>query len=285
MLLKRITEIGVAVKDLTSAGNKFHEILGAQGGIVLNSPEYDMAVQMFRTGNIEFELMQPASPKSIIAQFLKKRGEGLHHLAFEVEDVAETITWMKKHNVKIINEQPVSVGDLKASFLHPKSFGGVLIELIEGIPKHVDNSALPSELQTQVPVAGVGVEGILEIGILVRDLVTTSAFYSEIFSSEASEIADLKCLSLPMRVCSTGNVALKLMEMTKTESRSVDLFFQNQLGLNYVTLKVRNMQKATAHLREKGVAFVEDPLPAFYDSTYILIDPKELSGIPIFLKE
>ena len=50
-----------------------------------------MAVQMFRKGNIEFELMQPASPQSIIAQFLKKRGEGLHHLAFEVEDIAEAM--------------------------------------------------------------------------------------------------------------------------------------------------------------------------------------------------
>ncbi|MBE9486354.1 MAG: VOC family protein, partial [Chloroflexi bacterium] len=108
-MIKRITEIGVAVKDLTSAGNKFHEILGAQGGIVLNSPEYDMAVQMFRTGNIEFELMQPASPQNIIAQFLKKRGEGLHHIAFEVENIAESITWMKENNVKIINERPVIV--------------------------------------------------------------------------------------------------------------------------------------------------------------------------------
>jgi methylmalonyl-CoA/ethylmalonyl-CoA epimerase len=285
ILIKRITEIGVAVKNLMSAGNKFHEILGAQRGIVLNSPEYDMAVQMFRTGNIEFELMQPASPQSIIAQFLKKRGEGPHHLAFEVEDIAETITWMKKHNVKIINNQPVSVDDLKASFLHPESFGGVLIELIEGIPKHVDNSALPSELQTQVPVAGVGAEGILEVGIFVRDLEDTSAFYSEIFSSEALEIADLKHLSLGMRVCRVGNVALKLMEMRETESRSVDLFTKNQLGLNYVTLKVRNLEKAVGYLQEKGVTFAKDPLTAFYESTYVFIDPKELSGISILLKE
>ena len=229
--------------------------------------------------------MQPASSQGIIAQFMKKRGQGLHHLAFEVGNITEAITWMKKHNVKIINEQPVSVDDLKASFLHPESFGGVLIELIEGIPKHVDNSALPSELQTQVPVAGVGAEGILEVGILVRDLEATSAFYSEIFSSEASEIADLKRLSPRMGVCRVGNVALKLMEMIERD-RNLSVFFgKNQPGLNHVTLKVRNLQKATAYLREKGVAFIEDPLPAFYDSTYILIDPKELSGMPIILKE
>jgi methylmalonyl-CoA/ethylmalonyl-CoA epimerase len=285
ILIKRITEIGVAVKNLTLAGNKFHEILCAQKGIVLNSAEYDMAVQMFRTGNIEFELMQPASPQGIIAQFLKKRGEGLHHLAFEVEDIAETITWMKKHNVKIINEQPVSVDDLKASFLHPESFGGVLIELIEGIPKHVDNRVLPRELQTQVPVEGVGAEGILEVGILVRDLKATSAFYSEIFSSEASEIADLKHLSIRMRVCRVGNVDLKLMEVMKRDGNLSVFFGTNQPGLNHVTLKVRNLQNAATYLQEKGVTFAKDLLPAFYDSTYVFIDPKELSGISILLKE
>lgn len=285
ILIKRITEIGVAVKSLTLAGNKFHEILCAQRGIVLNSAEYDMAMQMFRTGNIEFELMQPASPQGIIAQFLKKRGEGLHHLAFEVEDIAENITWMKKHNVKIINEQPVSVDDLKASFLHPESFGGVLIELIEGIPKHVDNRVLPRELQTQVPVECVGAEGILEVGILVRDLKATSAFYSEIFSSEASEIADLKHLSIRMRVCRVGNVDLKLMEVMQRDSNLSVFFGTNQPGLNHVTLKVRNLQKAATYLQEKGVTFAKDLLPAFYDSTYVFIDPKELSGISILLKE
>ena len=285
LLIKRITEIGVAVKDLTSAGNKFHEILGAQGGIVLISPEYDMTVQMFRAGNIEFELMQPVIPQTIIAQFLKRRGEGLHHLAFEVEDIAETITWMKKHNVKIINEQPVSVDDLKASFLHPDSFGGVLIELIEGIPKHVDDRVLPRELQVQASVEGVGAEGILEVGILVRDLESTSAFYSEVFSSEASEITDLKRLSIRMRVCRVGNVALKLMEVMEKDSNLSVFFGKNQPGLNYVTLKVRDLQKAATYLQEKGVTFEKDLLPAFYDSTYVFIDPKELSGISILLKE
>ncbi len=284
-MIKRITEIGVAVKNLTLAGNKFHEILGAQRGIVLNSAEYDMAVQMFRTGNIEFELMQPASQRGIIAQFLKRRGEGLHHLAFEVEDIAKAITWMKKHNVKLINERPVIVDDLKAAFVHPESLGGVLIELIEGIPKHVDNQPLPWELQTQSYSEGVGVEGILEVGILVKDLEDNSAFYSEIFSSDTSEVVDLKQLSLRTSICKTGNVYLKLMERMEKEGHSCILLGENQLGLNHVTLKVKNIQKATTYLQEKGVVFLEAPLPAFYDSPYILIDPKELSGIPIFLKE
>ena len=285
ILVKRIAEIGVVVKDLSSSGNRLHEILGARGGNVLKAQEYGMVVQMFRIGNIEFELMEPANQDGLIAQFLENRGEGLHHIAFEVEDIIDSIDWMKRNNVKIINEQPVPVDDLKAAFLHPETFGGVLIELIEGTPKHVDNRPLPRELQAQAQSGGVEAAGILEVGILVRDLVATSAFYSKVFSSETSEIVDLNRISLQTRVCKAGNVALKLIEQKETNSRSIELFGKNQRGLNYITLKVANLQKATAYLQEKEVAFLEDPLPAFYDSQYILIDPKGLSGIPIVLKQ
>ena len=86
-MIKRITEIGVVVKSLTGSGDRLHEILGARGGTVLKAQEYGMVAQMFRIGNIEFELMEPANQDGLIAQFLEKRGEGLHHIAFEVEDI------------------------------------------------------------------------------------------------------------------------------------------------------------------------------------------------------
>jgi methylmalonyl-CoA/ethylmalonyl-CoA epimerase len=285
ILIKRITEIGVVVNSLTASGDKLHEILGARGGTVLKAQEYGMVAQMFRIGNIEFELMQPANQDGLIAQFLEKRGEGLHHIAFEVEDINDSINWIKRNNGRIINEQPVSVDDLKAAFLHPGSFGGVLIELIEGTPKHVDNRPLPRELQTRAQAEGVGSEGILEVGILVKDIESASSIYSKIFLSEASEIEDSEQYSVRMRVCRTENVNLKLLEMNKVHGYSNALFGQNQIGLNHVTLKVKNIQKAIAYLQQKGVSFDEEPLANFYNSRYVFIHPEELSGIPILLKE
>jgi len=285
ILIKRITEIGVVVKDLSSSGDRLHKILGARGGTVLKAQEYGMVAQMFRIGNIEFELMEPANQDGLIAQFLEKRGEGLHHIAFEVEDINDSINWIKKNNVKIINEQPVSVDDLKAAFLHPGSFGGVLIELIEGTPKHVDNQPLVQELQTHVQPGGIEAAGILEVGILVKDIESASSIYSKIFLSETSEIVDSEQFSLRMRDCRTENVNLKLLEINKVDCYANALFGQNQIGLNHVTLKVKNIQKAIAYLQKKGVSFDEEPLANFYDSRYIFIHPEELSGIPIFLKE
>jgi methylmalonyl-CoA/ethylmalonyl-CoA epimerase len=284
-LIKRITEIGVAVKSLNDSGDRLHEILGARGGTVLKAQEYGMVAQMFRIGNIEFELMEPANQDGLIAQFLEKRGEGLHHIAFEVEDINESLNWIKRNNLRIITEQPVSIDNLKAAFLHPGSFGGVLIELIEGTPKHVDNRPLPRELQTHTQSGGVEAAGIFEVGIFVKDLESVSSIYSKIFLSKNSEIVDLEQFSLHMRGCRIENVDLKLLEINKVQSYSNALFGQNQIGLNYVTLKVRSIKKAIAYLQKKGVSFDEEPLGNFYDSPYIFIHPEELSGIPIILKE
>ena len=96
---------------------------------------------------------------------------------------------------------------------------------------------------------------------------------------------DLEQFSLHMRGCRIENVNLKLLEINKVQSYSNALFGQNQIGLNYVTLKVRSIKKAIAYLQKKGVSFDEEPLGNFYDSPYIFIHPEELSGIPIILKE
>lgn len=138
-MVKRILEIGVAVNDIKIAGNKLQDILGAQAGILIRDEGYSMTAQMFRVGNIEFELMEPTHKNGVIAKFLKSQGEGLHHIAFEVDDIVKNIEWIKQKNIRLINETPISIYGCKAIFLHPEPFGGVLIELIEGTPKWVNH--------------------------------------------------------------------------------------------------------------------------------------------------
>ena len=76
-----------------------------------------------------------------------------------------------------------------------------------------------------------------------------------------------------------------MLEINKVQSYSNALFGQKQVGLNYVTLKVKSIQKAIAYLQKKKVSFNEEPIRNFYDSPYVFIHPQELSGIPIILKE
>jgi methylmalonyl-CoA/ethylmalonyl-CoA epimerase len=284
-MIKRILEIGVAVNDIKTTGSKLHDILGAQAGMIIKDDGYGMVAQMFRVGNIEFELMEPAHQNGIIAKFLKSQGEGLHHVAFEVGDIVKNIEWIKQKNIRLINETPISIYGCKAIFLHPEPFGGVLIELIEGIPKWVNDCALPTELQEPIQPQGIGAEGILEVGIIVQDLEAMSIVYSVVLLSKASEIVKLESPLLRAKVYRAGNVNLKMIEMLKKENSLNVLSGRDRLGLRHVTLKVSNIRNAIAYLKSKRINFTENPPAAIDDSKSVLICPKEISGIPIFLKE
>ena len=283
-MIKRITEVGVAVNSVENAAKTFTDLFTGERSGLHTSKNYPMIYEMVRLGNIDFELMEPLDQNSIIAKFLKKHGEGLHHIAFEVSDIDKSIDWLLQKGVRIINERPITVKNLKAIFLAPMSFGGVLIELIEGNPTWIEGRILPSQLKTQSKPQSIGVEGILEVGIIIRDLEATSAFYSNAFLCKNSEIFGFKHLSLRMQICRVGNVSLNLIEMENTNYLS-DLTVNNTIGLHHITLKVRSIENAVTCLRQKGIAFIEDPLPASCDPKAIFIHPIALNGVLIRLTE
>lgn len=280
-MIKRILEIGVAVNDIKTSGSKLHDILNAQAGMIIKDDGYGMVAQMFRVGNIEFELMEPLHQDGMIAKFLETRGEGLHHIAFEVDDIIKSIKQYKEQNIRLINEKPISIYGCKAIFLHPELFSGVLIELIEGDPRWVANSSLPTKLQKQVKPQGVGAEGILEVGILVQELEVASVSYSKIFPSAT----ELKPSSSTGEFYRAGNVDLKLIGMIDEKDGSYIRVVKNQTGLSHITLKVGSIDKVISYLKMKGIDFLDKQLAALYDSESIFIHPNKISGIPIFLKE
>jgi len=166
---------------------------------------------MYRVGNVEFELMQPAQPNSVIAKHLKHQGQGLHHIAFQVDSIEGAVAWMKRRQVRVINEEPVLEHGLKAVFLHPSSLGGVLVELIEGDPAWVGGRTLPEKLQGKREFGETGVEGIMEIGIVVSDLKSSLTRYSELFMAKRSEITDLDnlvcCLHNRYSECAAADIS------------------------------------------------------------------------------
>jgi methylmalonyl-CoA epimerase len=280
-MIKRIIEIGVAVADLNKTGDQLARILGARGGSVISGQGFDMRAQMFRVGNIEFELMEPVSQNSLIAKFLKTRGEGLHHIALQVDDIDEAIGWMTQNGVKLINETPVAIEGFKAAFVHPAAFGGVLFELIEGIPMWVDHTSLPEELQKTNEHEGIRAEGLLELGIILQDLKVSEEFYSKMFESVSGPTA----FSVGDKVYQVGNAQLRLTEPASESGHLNPLTGRKQLGLSYVHLKVTDLNSAISELRLKEISFKEIPPGEFCDSKSLIIQPIELSGIPIFLTD
>ena len=131
-LLQKIHHLGYAVEDLEAASRLYQKRFGAR----LEEPEMvaDQGVRaaMFRVGESRIELLEPTGPDTPVGKFLAKRGEGLHHVAFQVEDIEATLGELGRDGVELIDEEPrVGAGGTRMAFVHPKSVHGVLTELVE----------------------------------------------------------------------------------------------------------------------------------------------------------
>lgn len=130
--VKAINHIGIAVRSLDEQRKFYEETLGAVFESVEEVPSQRVRVAFYRIGDIRIELLEPTEPTSTIATFLEKRGEGLHHVAFTVEDLKARIAELKESGLRMIDETPrPGSHHMQIAFLHPKSTHGVLTELCE----------------------------------------------------------------------------------------------------------------------------------------------------------
>ena len=132
--MKKIEHIGIAVKDLDVSNTLFEKLLGVSHYKIEDVATEGVKTSFFKVGESKIELLQATSPNSPIAKFIEKRGEGVHHLAFYVEDIEGEIERLKNEGFELIDDIPKQGADhKKIAFLHPKSSGGVLIELCQDI--------------------------------------------------------------------------------------------------------------------------------------------------------
>lgn len=128
----KISHIAIVVDDLDSALNFWRDALGLQLDHIKNVPEQKASVAFLPSGESEVELVTPTTDDSGIARYLAKRGPGLHHVCFEVDDIQSILMDLRAKGIRLIDEQPRSGGaNKKYAFIHPESTGGVLVELYE----------------------------------------------------------------------------------------------------------------------------------------------------------
>jgi len=128
--MKKIEHIGIAVKDIQSSNNLFAKLFNAQPYKTERVESEGVSTSFFQMGDSKIELLQATRPDSPIAKFLEKKGEGIHHIAFEVEDIFAEMERLRKEGFVLLNEEPKRGADDKLiCFLHPKDTNGVLIEL------------------------------------------------------------------------------------------------------------------------------------------------------------
>ncbi len=129
---KRIEHIGIAVKNLNEAIKYYEEIIGIKCYAVEEVKDQLVRTAFFKIGDVKIELLEATSPDSTIAKFIDKRGEGMHHMAFAVNNLQTSLNEADTKGIKLIDKKPRSGAEgMNIAFLHPKSTFGVLTELCE----------------------------------------------------------------------------------------------------------------------------------------------------------
>lgn len=132
--MRKIEHIGIAVKDLQISNDLFERLLGTPAYKEEEVTSEGVKTSFFMNGPNKIELLEATNPDSPIAKFIEKKGEGIHHIAFDVEDIVAEISRLKSEGFNVLNETPKKGADNKlVAFLHPKGTNGVLIELCQEI--------------------------------------------------------------------------------------------------------------------------------------------------------
>ncbi len=132
--MRKVEHIGIAVKSLEASVPLFEKLLNSKCYKTEEVENEKVNTAFFKTGETKIELLESTDPSGVIARFIEKKGEGVHHIAFEVTDIEAEIERLKKEGFVVLNEKPKTGADNKlVCFLHPRHTNGVLIELCMSI--------------------------------------------------------------------------------------------------------------------------------------------------------
>ncbi len=129
-MIKQISHLGIAVKNLEEAREFYRSVFGLESSEPIIASDGTIKVSMVEVGGVLIELLQPTGNEGVVASFLEKRGEGFHHICYEVEDINTGIASLKTAGIEVLDEVKPGVEGISI-FLHPRGTHGVLVELVE----------------------------------------------------------------------------------------------------------------------------------------------------------
>ena len=129
--INHLDHIGIAVTDIEKAVEMFTNVFGAPPCEIEQIDDQGVKATLIEVGQTRIELLEPLSPDSPVGKFIQNRGEGLHHLALNVSDIAQKLETLKDHDIRLIDQSPREGLSGTIAFIHPASVFGVLTELVE----------------------------------------------------------------------------------------------------------------------------------------------------------
>ncbi len=128
---RHINHVCIAVEDIESSMRFYRDVFGVQQGEVVEIADQGVRAALLRVGGSQLEFIQPTDPTGSVAKFIQRRGEAIHHICFEVEDLPGALRRLDEQDIAVIDETPRDGLSGRIGFIHPKSTNGVLIELVD----------------------------------------------------------------------------------------------------------------------------------------------------------
>lgn len=263
MIIGNLIEVGVAVTDLDAAGQTFASLLGARVTDRIRAPIFAMDFRMGRLADVDFELMTPYADSSVIRRFIARRGEGLHHVAFHVPDIDDTLSDGRSRGLPFLSKEPVLFAGLRAAFLHPGCLSGLLVEFVENLHTWGATSCDP------------GIESVGRIsgfGVAVRDVETAASQYATLLGADISERCWNETLGAHVRYASLSGIRFELLPSTASLVEDSKLDGDRQ-GLHHVSLEVRRPEAFAAVRKQSQGHNSAEPDGAFFT------DPRACRGV------
>lgn len=241
-MIHKIHHVGIVVRDLEEALRYYRDTLGLPVQKQATIEEQAVTAALLPVGDSEIELIQPITDDSGVARYLASRGEGFHHLCFEVDDIEQELARLQRESVQLIDQQPRLGLAGRIAFLHPRATHGVLVELAQP-------TEAPHPSQSQTPLKRID-----HVAALVRDLDTAQATWRKNFGLTVRAVLDYPDRGMRLAQIPAGDAIVELLVPTAPESPLAQRIEQQGEGMtSSISLEVDDLDQAVARFRNAGL--------------------------------
>lgn len=274
MTLSRIHHVGLVTRDVDRALRFYHDALGMPIRKDLTATDRGLRAAILSLGNSNIEILQPLDDESNVAKFLRERGEGLHHICFQSDDVAADLQAAKARGMELLNETPYRGFTGLIGFIHPAANHSVLIEFVQLLE---DEPAIEP---------GPGPAAVLQLDhavVAVNDLDAAGKTFRDHFDLHSGGRNRHDDLGIENVYLPIGDTQIELVTPTSDDQGNpLNRKLRESEGLFMLALTVRDLPAAVEQLRAQGVTCTD---PSSGPTPGAFLSPKQASGVRIHLAE
>jgi methylmalonyl-CoA epimerase len=267
-MIKKVHHVGIVVRSLEEAYRFYRDALGLPLHKEATVQEQGVKAALLTLGDCEIELLEPIDPEGGVARFLQRRGEGLHHICLETDDIEGELAALKERGVELIDQQPRRGLAGLICFLHPRAHRGVLVEL-----------AQPVEQEGHV----ARLKRLDHVAVAVRELEEAAQAWERNLGLKVERVFQPAGSDVRLASLSAGNAFVELAQPLTSDHRLAAFMDEQGEGMFALSIEVDDLEAVVAELRGRGVQ-VSDPEPGVWEGTRLARISRESShGVAIHL--